>query len=1010
MACHPQKEEKTFPKFEDAKVGVLIGSSYEKFMAHNYPETELTILDSNADLFLSLDQEKIDVMVYDYFAFSLDNTHSKDIYAIYKDTVLTETIAIAFGKENQALKEEFNLFLKKIRKDGTYELMYNNWMIPNAANQMPDLSEVKRSGKPIVIACTGGMPHFDMFKNGRIVGFDPEIMERFAAYLGRPIEFKMMNFVGMIPAIVSGKCDAAIGGIAVTEERAKMVNFSDSHIKSHACGVALKKNIKNKAKTIEEELIERFENKNIGVLLGGVQEKYVSNLMKDADCNIQCYNTPTDLYLALESKKVNYIIDDYNFANFANYEKGDIYEILIEKLIAEDFGIIFNNKQTELLNEFNHFLAEIKEDGRHRKLVDKWLKPGTNPQISDFSDIERTGEPIKISCNSTSAPFDYIIDGKKAGLDIEIVEMFAAQIKRPIEYFVADFSATLAAVTTGKTHMGCGGITITEERKKILKFSDTHAGSGTSVITLKDNKQDKHLVISSSKDFKNRTIGVMTGSTQDIYATKYYTQSNIQRAEGPTLIGALLANKCDAILMPEIQAREVIHQNPDLTSIEEVPFSGEIGAIFNQKDKELKAKFDKYLEKITQDGTYQKLHDKYFVNNKSIAEIDVNFDKGDPALPELKICTEGTSYPYSFVKDNQLIGFDIELITGFAKSIGRYACLKAMNFESIIPAVTSGKYDAGISQMMITEERAKAVLFSSPYQKLDTKIIIKKENHPSYGLKLSGDGSDIEESTVGVLTGSTGQFCLETRYPKTKIKCYDDVTDALQALSSNKLDYVLTAYTTSKCATYTLKNIHILPKKFVNEGAAIAFRKDGTLDDIEDRWVNLGRQAYSMEDAKKLGKTLPANAPILNIATAATREPMCFIQNGEYMGLDIDLITRIAYELGMKPVFHDMKFSALTASLISGKTDVVISNFTKTAERAKKVAFSTEYYFNPQKLVTRIISTDNKNTAEHKTFFTELKESFYNNLILEYSLYSHTLYTTRNHTRSSRLRYANGSF
>jgi polar amino acid transport system substrate-binding protein len=991
FSCSPkvEKANSIFPKFEDAKVGVLVGTSFESFLSKNYPELNTFLLDNNADLFLALDQEKIDIMIYDGISFKLDDSRSKDVYTICRDSLITEKFGVAFSKENTSLMNEFNSFLKKIKKDGTFDIIYNNWLVPGAKNQMPDLSNIERSGEPLNIAVSGAYAYFDMVAHGRNVGFDPEMMERFAAYLKRPIEFHLMNFSSLVPSIASRKCDAAASSIAITDERSKMINFSDPYLVSYGVGIALKKNF---MKEKDMKAVELLKNKKIGVMIGSTHEKYISDLM-GTKAEILCYDTAPDLYLALDQGKIEYAVDDGTSFSLSNHAKGRIYNTIIDTLFTENFGFTFNKEESELRDKFNDFISKIKKDGTLAQVHKNWLTPDGANYMPDFSSVERSGDPIKVSCTSSNHYFDIIMNGKHAGYDIEIVERFAASIKRPVEYFSSSFAGTLTSVITGKTDMGCGGVTITEDRKKNLDFSDSHYISYSTVFSKNNTSASK--TYSSMKDLKDKTIGVMTGSAQDILASKDYPQATFLRTDLSSLVASLIAHKCDVVLIPQVMAQEVLVYNTQLAALYDDLYPSEIGAVFNKNRPELRKQFNDFLKFIKGNGEYDRIYKKYIENPYGPDSIAVDIPAVDLSLPKLTIYTEGVLYPFSFTKGDKLIGMDMELVRDFAKYIGKRAVISNVSFDAIIPAIAQGKADMAISSIMITPERASAVDFSDSYCSVHTSALVRKENMKTPPV-LKGDGSDLANATVGVLTGSLGEFYITDHYPEASIKCFDDITDAYQALSSDKIDYVFTSYTTSVCASQNINNIYILPKEYTREGAAIAFRKDedpkliarvngviakfindGTMGRIIDKWVTDDPSTYTMSDV-----VVPDDGPLLNIAIAANREPMCFIKDGQYMGLDVELISRIAAELNMKPVFHDMKFSALTASLLSGKTDLIISNFTKTAEREEKVVFSDEYFRNPQKLVTKIISEDSHKTVK-ASFFSSLKNSFYNNLILE---------------------------
>ncbi|MCL1821111.1 MAG: ABC transporter permease subunit, partial [Oscillospiraceae bacterium] len=233
--------------------------------------------------------------------------------------------------------------------------------------------------------------------------------------------------------------------------------------------------------------------------------------------------------------------------------------------------------------------------------------------------------------------------------------------------------------------------------------------------------------------------------------------------------------------------------------------------------------------------------------------------------------------------------------------------------------------------------------------------------------KVDSDGGDnFAGSSLGVMTGSTGEMFVEATYPNAKLSRYDSIPDAVVALKSNKLDYVITAYTTALGFVRSNEDLTIIPGVLVEEGAAIAVKKDeaqlladisavlarfmddGTMDDLVERWIKEDGSAYEQVEIP-----VNPNGAVLTVGVAANREPMCFIERGKIIGLDAELIERIAYELGMRVEYMDMQFSALIAALESGKVSVVISNVTATEERKQKVNFTNDYFHNPQILLAR---------------------------------------------------------
>ena len=248
--------------------------------------------------------------------------------------------------------------------------------------------------------------------------------------------------------------------------------------------------------------------------------------------------------------------------------------------------------------------------------------------------------------------------------------------------------------------------------------------------------------------------------------------------------------------------------------------------------------------------------------------------------------------------------------------------------------------------------------------------------------------------TVGVMTGSLGEILLTEQYPQVPLQRYDDIMDAIAALLSMKLDYVLTAYTTAFVAVRNNSGLQIVPRHLTNEGAGVAvskenktgllrqidsvltaFKSDGTLEEIVGHWIRTDGTDYVVPDFPQ--ENFPGS-PLI-VGTAANREPICFIRNNRIAGLDWELMMRIGQALGRKVQFEDMKYAALIAALQSGKIDAIASNMTATAERKKQVDFSQVYFMNPQVLVER----SQAKTVSRDSFFHRLADSFRNNVLKE---------------------------
>lgn len=441
--------------------------------------------------------------------------------------------------------------------------------------------------------------------------------------------------------------------------------------------------------------------------------------------------------------------------------------------------------------------------------------------------------------------------------------------------------------------------------------------------------------------------------------------------------------------------RNITAQNPGLKILPDMVTVDNYGMAVRKSDTHLKYAADSLLEAMKKDGRYDDMKNRWFPAQGKPAKMPVMEWEAPNGV--LHFGTNAVTEPFSFVDDTQqIVGFDIEFVSLLAQSLGMKLEIHNMEFGSLIASLLSQKTDIIGACMTITEERAQSVLFTDPYYTGGIAVVVQDQPSGTPDTKAPSenlDGSDLSNAVVGAMTGSTGEKYIRDNYQNATVQCYDDIMDAIAALQSRKLDYVITAYTTALKAANKNDDLLVLPEEYSDEYAAIAFHKnseqllkqvdavlarfkqDGTLDSIVQRWVKKDKSPYQPVEIPKVTTGKP-----LIVAIAANREPMCFISDNRIVGLDCELIERIAYELGRPIQYYDMKFSALIAALESGKADMVISNMTATAERRKVVNFSDGYFVNPQVLVTLNHVVPAK---ENDTFLSGLKESFHRNIILE---------------------------
>ena len=207
---------------------------------------------------------------------------------------------------------------------------------------------------------------FEYLENGKIVGFDADLIEAIGNKLGKEIVWKNIAFDGLLPALQSKKIDVIIAGMTATEERKKFVNFSEPYFTSSQVIIL---NSENK-ESLEIKSYNDLPNHTVGVVLGYTGDVAIS---KVPNVNIQRFNGASEAIMALKAKKVQAVIIDSEPAkNYVQNNKG--LQLISTDIAKEEYSIAVSKDNTQLAEEINDAYKALVEDGSYQKLMDKYFK------------------------------------------------------------------------------------------------------------------------------------------------------------------------------------------------------------------------------------------------------------------------------------------------------------------------------------------------------------------------------------------------------------------------------------------------------------------------------------------------------------------------------------------------------------------------------------------------------------------------------------------------------------
>ncbi len=160
----------------------------------------------------------------------------------------------------------------------------------------------------------------------------------------------------------------------------------------------------------------------------------------------------------------------------------------------------------------------------------------TEAAAEDAAEVT-TVEPgvLTMGTNATFPPYEYKDGDDIVGIDAEIAQAMADKLGLKLEIVDMDFDSLIASIQSGKIDMSLAGMTVTEERKQNVDFTDSYA-TGVQVIIVKDDSD-----IASVDDLQDKLIGVQQGTTGHLYCADDFGEDHVNALpNGATAVQALL--------------------------------------------------------------------------------------------------------------------------------------------------------------------------------------------------------------------------------------------------------------------------------------------------------------------------------------------------------------------------------------------------------------------------------------------------------------------------------------
>ena len=777
------KSEREIADFDDAaqaKIGVMTGAIGETIAAQRFPQAQRKSFDDIMDAVAAMKSGQIEAIITAYpTALQLVKTNP-DLKRL-PEPLDNEDTAIALRKSDGELLAQVDRVIGELKDEGTLADMKKRWFKTDTAPYEDAQIALPKDGKALRVGVSATREPFSFVdKNGRVSGHDGELARRIGARLQRPVEFLDMKFMALIPALQSGKVDLIISGINITDERKKAVAFSQPYFansqvmlvrQTRSEKTALKQGAAADAQIVQ---LPQIDGRRICVLTGSAGDLAARKHFPRA--SFQDLTLAADAALAVRTGKADaFVYDKSVLLKLA--EKNPELVILDQAVDKLEVAAAIASDNTVLLGQINATLAELKKEGVLQGLRAKWVdgKSAASPlpPVDEKPAEESADGVLKLGTSAVIEPFSFQSGGVYTGLDIELGRLIGERLGKRVEIVDLPFESLIPALQTGKIDFALANFNVTEERKKFVSFSVPYLENDISALVRRavpsaaglSGSASAGLRLSSPADLKDKRIALLLGSVHDKYAAEHYPGATVMQYKSPSdLLLAVKSGKADAGMYTRETLIEILRADPDLALLGDSLFSVPIAIGFNKDNAELRQAFNTFLREIRSSGVYADMVERWIAKGETrlppIAKSGAN-----GLLVVGNVSDKGM--PFTAVKDNALVGFDIELAERFGAYLGREVRFSDMDFGSLIAAVSTNKIDMIASTLMITAERSEQIGFSDPYYELGANVFALRKNIASAG---AGAGAAVEAKAAppgffaGIASSFESNILQENRY------------------------------------------------------------------------------------------------------------------------------------------------------------------------------------------------------------------------------------------------------
>lgn len=226
-----------------------------------------------------------------------------------------------------------------------------------------------------------------------------------------------------------------------------------------------------------------LNGKRLGVIIGTILDNAANSALDLTQ--IHYYDNTEDELKALYAREIDAMIDDQPIVRYLASTNPRVRR-LPGVLIEDSYGFAMSLNNDDLYREVNNALKEMLDDGTIKDMERRWLdSPDESTRVLPELPEQDSGPYLRFGVSPVSPPFVYINDkGELTGMDIEIMERLARRINRRLRIENMEFGELFFALLDGRVDVVGACLSITPERRKIARFTESYYHGGVAALVL----------------------------------------------------------------------------------------------------------------------------------------------------------------------------------------------------------------------------------------------------------------------------------------------------------------------------------------------------------------------------------------------------------------------------------------------------------------------------------------------------------------------------------------------